>query len=115
MGDLTGSLFCFQPLGSSTVDYIITSEDLLSSIIYFQVNKLEPDLSDHCQLSCLSKCNFYESFNDSKKILMPDKFIWNDKSQLLFEAALNSHQRRSCIYAVTPWRAHRQVKKIKNK
>ena len=46
---------------------------------------------------------------------MPDKFIWNDKSQLLFEAALNSHQRRSCIYAVTPWRAHRQVKKIKNK
>ena len=22
---------------------------------------------------------------------MPDKFIWNDKSQLLFEAALNSH------------------------
>jgi hypothetical protein len=51
----------------------------------------------------------------AKKILMPDKFIWNDKSQLLFEAALNSHQRRSCIYAVTPWRAHRQVKKIKNK
>ena len=91
MGDLTGSLSCSHPLGSSTVDYIITSEDLLSSIIYFQVNKLKPDLSDHCQLSCLSKCNFYESFNDSKKILMPDKFIWNDKSQLLFEAALNSH------------------------
>ena len=85
----------------------------LTWVIY--VNKLEPDLSDHCQLSCLLKCNFYESFNDSKKILMPDKFIWNDKSQLLFEAALNSHQRRSCIYAVTPWRAHRQVKKIKNK
>jgi hypothetical protein len=41
--------------------------------------------------NCLLKCNFYESFNDSKKILMPDKFIWNDKSQLLFEAALNSH------------------------
>ena len=90
MRDLTGSLSCFQPLGISTVDYIITSEDLLSSIIYFQVNKLKPDLSDHC-LSCLLKCNFYESFNDSKKILMPDKFIWNDKSQLLFEAALNSY------------------------
>ena len=26
--------------------------------------------------------------------------------------AINCHsQRRSCIYAVTPWRAHRQVKK----
>ena len=29
--------------------------------------------------------------------------------------ALNYKQRRSCIYAVTPWRAHRQVKKKGNK
>ena len=51
MGDLSGSYTCHQPLGSSVVDYMIVSEDMIPNIIYFQIHNYLPDLSDHCQIS----------------------------------------------------------------
>lgn len=55
--DLCGSYNCYQPSGSSVVDYMLVSEDLLTSVSYFLVHNLS-DLSDHCQISCMIQCNY---------------------------------------------------------
>ena len=89
-GDLLGSFTCYQPQGSSVVDYILASEDIVHNISYFYVNKLQADLSDHCQVSCMLKCNYTVCVNNSHHVLMPDKYIWDDKSPESFVEALNS-------------------------
>jgi hypothetical protein len=51
-GDLLGSYTCYQPQGSSVVDYMMASEDIIHNITHFYVKNLQADLSDHCQISC---------------------------------------------------------------
>jgi hypothetical protein len=51
-GDIFGSFTCFTPNGSSNVDYVIASEEILNDILYFRVSEFMPTLSDtHCKLS----------------------------------------------------------------
>ena len=45
-GDLLSSYTCYQPQGSSVVDYMMASEDIVHNITYFYVKKLQSDLSD---------------------------------------------------------------------
>ena len=49
-GDLDGKLTSYQRTGAGTVDYGIASEELLKSILGFQVQTLTP-YSDHCPIS----------------------------------------------------------------
>ena len=49
-GDLDGKLTSYQRTGAGTVDYGIVSEELLKSILGFQVQTLTP-YSDHCPIS----------------------------------------------------------------
>ena len=52
IGDLFGKYTCHKPTGSSVVDYIILSEVLLTSVLYFKVSDFIPNFSDcHCKLS----------------------------------------------------------------
>lgn len=96
-GDLIGSYTCFQPLGSSVVDYFITSEELLPLFTYFTVEKFLPDLSDHCQISGMFKCNINEKLEISNLLPMPEKYIWDENSSSRFQEAMNSNSVKTLI------------------
>ena len=98
-GDLNGALTCHQPLGSSIVDYILVSENLLNDITYFRVHKYNPVFSDHCQMSCMLQCNYMtqSKYVDNTSKLMPDKYIWNTDSPEKYQEALNSPEIRLMI------------------
>jgi hypothetical protein len=49
-GDSGGKLTCHEYNGSSTVDYVIASEELIKTIPYFHVHNWMPLISDHCKL-----------------------------------------------------------------
>ena len=96
-GDLFGSYTCFQPLGSSVVDYFIASEEILPYFTYFQVNTFLPDLSDHCQISCMLKCNILDQEEVSELFPMPEKYIWDEKSITQFQDAVHSNSVKKLI------------------
>ena len=93
-GDLLGSFTCHQPLGSSVVDYIAVSVDMLPLFSYFQVHTYCPELSDHCQVSCLLSCNCKtRSLVDCEHY----KCIWDENSPDLFITALHSNKIQTLI------------------
>ena len=54
------------------------------------MKNLQADLSDHCQISCMFKCNYAVLVDSFNYTLMSDKYIWDDKSPELVVEALNS-------------------------
>ena len=50
VGDLFGRYTCYQPRGSSVVDYMLTPYQCRGNIIQFKVGELHPLLSDHCPI-----------------------------------------------------------------
>jgi hypothetical protein len=96
-GDILGTCTCHQPLGSIVVDYIAVSEDLVPLFTYFNVHDFHPDLSDHCQISCLLNCNFSTITDHRNYTKMPEKYIWSDNSAELFQFALNSNTVKDMI------------------
>lgn len=92
-GDLNGNLTCYETNGSSLVDYVITSEELLPCIPYFCVHDLSATLSDHCALSF--KINIKKQLPDikaEKNIPMPRRFKWNPIVAEKFKAILQSSE-----------------------
>lgn len=92
LGDSAGNFTCFQYNGNSTVDYCIVSEEVVSKVLYFQVDKHLPLLSDH---SCISvkifskfKCEHPGQTNEIDH--MPQGYIWDETSPIQFINALNS-------------------------
>ena len=79
VGDCLGYFTCHKFNGSSTVDYIIVSEELVSRIHYFHIHSLLGSLSDHCKLSCYIRCNniLYKACDEKLIIKTPPKFKWN--------------------------------------
>ena len=53
LGDVQGKLTCYQPQGTSTVDYAIVNETLLQQIVTFRVST--PTISDHTTISLQMK------------------------------------------------------------
>ena len=51
VGDLEGKKTCFRYNGSSVMDYVIGSKDILQNVRYLIVNPLMPHLSDHCHVT----------------------------------------------------------------
>ncbi|XP_071177865.1 uncharacterized protein [Mytilus edulis] len=97
MGDLMGAHTCFQPLGCSVVDYFLPSEELLPNFTYFHTHNFLPDFSDHCQISCMLKCNTKIYERNLNLALMPDKYIWDDNSVSAFQDAINSNEIKNFI------------------
>ena len=61
--DLDGKLTSYQRTGAGTVDHGIASEELLKSILGFQVQTLTP-YSDHCPISVKIPFSKSGSMND---------------------------------------------------
>lgn len=52
VGDLDGKKTCFYYNGSSVVDHVIASINILRNVQCLIINPLKPHLSDHCHKIC---------------------------------------------------------------
>ena len=90
LGDLQGKKTCFEPNGSSTVDYGIVSENMNSKITNFQV--LDPSTgSDHCPIKLVLKSHNKTCKKQDIKPL-PPTIKWNENTKLAFACKLESEQ-----------------------
>ena len=97
-GDFLGKCTCQKPNGSSTVDYVLSSEKLLKDVIYFHVHEFKPLYSDcHSKLSFSVKALFQpqDTINNNEK--MPPQFQWSKYSAEKFNRALNNLENMSKI------------------
>ena len=80
-GDSYRKFTCIKPSGSSVVDYVIMSENLLKNTLYFQVSDFIPTLSDcHCKLSFGLLTSYFvdTSQNDNiNRSIFPGRYIWS--------------------------------------
>lgn len=91
LGDTQGYFTCHRPQGSSTVDYMIISEELMHRVQYFHVHT-KLDLSDHCKISMQIKCKFVKP-GISENIAMspmPHMYKWDENSIHSYQAALST-------------------------
>ncbi len=96
IGDIFGNFTCFNPLGQSTVDFLLTSESIFAQILYFKVSNFIPFLSDcHCKISweilAKYKDNYSNKTNTStSKFPLKYMYIWTNDAGVKFQEALNS-------------------------
>ena len=84
LGDVQGKVTCYQPGGTSTVDYAIVNETLLDYVETFMVSP--PSISDHCSINLslkVPKDNQRKTKNGSLKDPEP-QVRWNDKTREIF-------------------------------
>jgi hypothetical protein len=91
IGDSQGLYTCHKFMGNSVVDYVIMNEELLSNVLFFQVDEFVGELSDHCCLEWSVKCN-YRVISKPKVYsnMAPIGFKWDDGSIMKFQNALAS-------------------------
>ena len=90
-GDLYGKFTCHKPVGSSVVDYVIVSENLLPKILSFEVSDFIPNFSDcHCKLSFSILATFVNNTPKCNLKLadFTKGYIWTSKSTNNFRDAL---------------------------
>ena len=90
-----GNLTCHKYNGSSTVDYFVSGEGLLDSVIYMQVRDWLPYSSDHCPISiCLNTCIDIKRGlhvpNKQEKEGAPKKIKWDAMKDYIFRRKLQS-------------------------
>ena len=95
LGDSGGWFTCHEYQGSSVVDYMITNEENLCSIPYFEVGDYHGFISDHCYISSALRCNLHFPKKVYKLVkenrMFPQKYVWKESSISEFQAALNDH------------------------
>lgn len=89
LGDTQGHFTCHRPQGSSTIDYMIMSEELLHRVQYFQVHS-KLDLSDHCMISMQMRSHINRLFTTNTITMspMPTTFKWDENSIQRYQDAL---------------------------
>lgn len=94
IGDIFGRYTCFNPLGQSTVDYLLASENILYQILYFKVSDFIPILSDcHCKISweiLAQYPNLTPPKTDGVLHKAPINYTWSEDSCFKFQNALNT-------------------------
>lgn len=100
-GDSLGQITFHGNRGSSTVDYIIVSHEILHLFETLVVRPPSP-FSDHCQLITWTKIdstlltNNEENF-DNELLSLPRQFKWSTDSKDSFNSALNSDEIKQLI------------------
>ena len=87
-GDSRGKYTCHQYNGHSVVDYIICSEDIISSIPFMDIS--DPNhISDHSYISCNIGLgnNFHGPSNHTTK-QKAQSYKWSSESSTIFRSAL---------------------------
>lgn len=78
IGDLLGQYTCFNSHGQSTVDYLISNEELMNQLLYFKVSDFISDKQDKFKLA-------------------PIPFKWDENSGHKLQLALNSGEVKNMI------------------
>jgi hypothetical protein len=83
-GDTRGVYTCHQYSGSSVVDYLLVSNDIISQLRYFKVHEFTGTLSDHCKLSFGLSVQVHSSVEEVINVVRPPpiKFHWDGDSYL---------------------------------
>ena len=94
IGDIFGHYACFNPLGQSTVDYLLASENIIKQILYFKVSDFIPILSDcHCKITWEILAKYPNSTTPKAENLLcraPMNYTWVEGSELRFQEALGT-------------------------
>lgn len=103
LGDLNGRFTCHTPNGSSTVDYVIVSDNIIDQVLYFKVSDFVPTLSDtHCKLEweISAKYKLLNQINTEDLIELTPNFVWSDESVHLYQSAFSTSeiQNKLCYF-----------------
>ncbi len=80
VGDLLGHCTCYQPFGSSVVDYALADTQALKQINSLQISH-PSHLSDHASLSVSLRCKTTDPHTpDAPLTPLPPKYIWSKDS-----------------------------------
>ena len=90
-GDTQGMFTSYKYNGSSVVDYMITSESLLSQILHFNISLIKPRLSDHSKISCKIMANYLMQCKSNNVLPFHVKHKWTETSSQSFKDALCSY------------------------
>lgn len=99
VGDLHGNFTSFQYHGNSVVDYCLVSDNLISSVSYFQISHPIPFLSDHAKISVMfsTNCNIKECTSEEGLHVIPDCYKWCSTASAAFQAAFKSNEIRNQV------------------
>ena len=100
LGDTLGNFTCHNYNGSSVVDYSIVSETLYKNIIYFNVEKFNGSLSDHCMINTLleiQKPINIQSININLHKIERTHIKWTEETKLQYTNNLSNTQTESEI------------------
>ena len=84
-GDSQGMYTSYRYNGNSFVDYMIASENLLTQIVYFNVELNIPRLSDHSKLICRIIANYCSEPGTDKLVEPPPKYNGQAYLRVLFK------------------------------
>ena len=88
LGDIQGKYTCYQPGGTSTVDYAIVNESLMDHVETFQVKP--PNISDHCSLRLRIKVPEKVSPEENNLVEMTPPLRWNERTKQVFTDLVSS-------------------------
>ena len=88
-GDNFGQFTCHQTNGSSVVDYIITTTDLLPQCRYITVAPLS-QFSDHSLIMSKLKLPTVVRYDSMENNISPKEYIWDNNSETRFKESLSS-------------------------
>ena len=90
LGDTQGKFTAYCSLGSSVIDYMLSSEEIMSSFLYMKVHNLQRSLSNHCMLSCAISVNYSEFHCHQNLSPLPKRYIWNANTVHVFQQELSA-------------------------
>ena len=86
LGDSQGKFTCYQPAGTSTVDYAIVNETLLDHVETVS----SPHLSDHCSIKLRLKVNTESKPQENNLRDREPAIRWTEKTKQMFTQSINS-------------------------
>ena len=91
LGDITGKMTCYRPMGASVVDYVVCQEPLLPLVNYCQIHDFKGDLSDHCMISCnLASPSIPQEQEGEIQKHRITKYKWSEVTREKFETQMRS-------------------------
>ncbi len=100
IGDSFGSYTCFKERGCSVVDYMLTDEENITNIAYFEVGKFDGSISDHCYISSglrIGQTNFIKNVNVHAASPFPSRFVWNTNCITAYQSVFKHENIKNLI------------------